>query len=192
MLRGKRVIVRPILDEDLPVLGAWCADPAKAVGDYQRFQMELGRELAGLYGQNGLIARESGFLIIQLLEDQKPIGLVRYTSSSFPDPDLPGVDVGFAIAELAYRGKGYAAEALTLLLDYLFAGYPLERVSAYTDKENVPSRRLLERLSFVCEGMMRQVTFHHGAWHDLCIYGILRNEWTEINKSRDEDQHPSE
>ncbi len=177
MLNGQRVIVRPLQDQDVPVLAAWAADPAKASGEYQRFQLEHARLLAGQYAQNGLLSRDGAFLIVELAQEHLPIGFVRYSSSHFPDPDVPGIDIGYGIAEPSYRGKGYAGEALALLLDYLFAGYPVERVSAYTDAENVPSRRLLERLGFACEGTMRLAMFRHGAWHDVCIYGILRREW---------------
>jgi aminoglycoside 6'-N-acetyltransferase len=177
MLRGERVIVRPMKDEDVPILAAWTADVGKTTGDYQRYQLEHGRMLTTLYAQNGLISRESGFLIIELAAEQKPIGFVRYTAGHFPDPDIANIDVGYGIAEPEYRGKGYAGEALALLLDYIFAAYPVERVSAYTDPQNIPSRRLLERLGFICEGTMRSAIFHHGDWRDLCIYGILRREW---------------
>jgi len=177
MLRGKRVVVRPVSDADVPLLAAWAADPGKASGSFQRFQLEHGRLLTGLYAQGGLIARDSGFLIAELEAEQKAIGFVRYNSSQFPDPDIAGMDIGYGIAEPEYRGKGYATEAVALLLDYLFAGYPVERVSAYTDAENAPSRRLLEGLGFTCEGTMRSASFRHGAWRDMCIYAILRREW---------------
>lgn len=183
MLCSKRVVVRPMCDEDVPVVAAWAADPEKAAGDFQRFQIEHGRLLAGLYAQSGLVSRESGFLIVELAAEHKPIGFVRYATSAFPDPDAPNMDIGYAIAEPGERGHGYAGEALALLVDYLLAGYPVQRLSAYTDADNAPSRRLLERLGFECEGTMRQAIFHHGGWHHLCIYGLLRSDW-EIRKTQ--------
>jgi RimJ/RimL family protein N-acetyltransferase len=177
MLRGKRVIVRPVRADDLPTLGAWSTDPEMIVGPFQRFQLEHGRLLANTYAQTGLITRENGFLLVELVGEQKAIGYVRYSTGPFPDPDVPAIDIGYGIAEPQMRGKGYATEALSLLLDYIFSGYPVGRVSAYTDAENAPSRRLLERLGFACEGTMRSVYFRSGGWHDMCIYGILRREW---------------
>ena len=177
MLRGKRIVVRPMRDEDVPVVAAWAADPAKASGDFQRFQLEHGRLLTGMYAQGGLIGRDSGFMIVELVAQRKQIGFVRYNTGQFPDPDIASVDIGYGIAEPEHRGKGYATESVALLLDYLFSGYVVERVSAFTDAENTASRRLLEHLGFVCEGTMRSATFRQGAWRDMCIYGILRREW---------------
>lgn len=182
MLCGKRVVVRPMRDEDLPTLAVWSADPDKAAGPYQRFQLEHGRLLAAMYAQTGLVGRESGFLMVEVASEQKTIGFVRYTSSPFPDADVPGIDIGYGIADADYRRKGYATEALVLLLDYLFSGYPIERISAYTDADNTPSRRLLARLGFSCEGTLRSAVFRDGRWHDMCIYGILRREWTARNR----------
>jgi RimJ/RimL family protein N-acetyltransferase len=64
-----------------------------------------------------------------------------------------------------------------LLVEYLLSGYPTERVAAFTDIENAPAQRLLERLGFQREGVLRRATFRDGRWRDLAIYGILREEW---------------
>lgn len=153
------------------------SDPALASGPFQRFQMEHGRFFIGLYQQNGLISRENGFLMVELAAESRVIGFVRYASDRFPDADNQALDIGFGIANPGDRQRGYMGEALTLLLDYLFAGYPVPRISALTDAENTPSRRLLESLGFVHEGAMRQSFFRGGAWRDLCMYGLLRSEW---------------
>jgi len=177
MLKGEAVALRLVRDDDLPLLERWMADPAAAAGSYQRYQLEHGRALTHLFHQNGLVTRDSGFLIIQLLAEDKPIGFVRYATQDFPDPDVLSMDIGYGIAEVEYRGYGYATEAVGLLLDYLFANYPVERVGAVTDSENTPSCRLLERLGFMREGTLRRAMFRGGAWRDVALYGILREEW---------------
>lgn len=55
----------------------------------------------------------------------------------------------------------------------------VERISALTDAENAPCRRMLEKLGFRCEGVMRRATFRDGRRRDLALYGLLREEWEQ-------------
>ena len=100
--------------------------------------------------------------------------------SSIPDDDHPTPEIGFGVPELEARGKGYGKEGVALLVDYLFSGYPTERISAFTDMENIPSQRLMESIGFQREGVIRKGYFREGAWHDMAMYGILRSEFIGI------------
>ena len=94
-------------------------------------------------------------------------------------PVLTLTDVWYVLGERAERGKGYGREAVGLLVDYLFHALTLARVGATCDTANEPSYRLLERLGFRREGMLRAALFHHNTWHDVAVYGVTRSEWSE-------------
>ncbi len=53
------------------------------------------------------------------------------------------------------RGNGIASKALALISDWAFSELGLRRVEADPDRENMPSRRMLERAGFVAEGARR-------------------------------------
>jgi len=114
--------------------------------------------------------------MIETLEDQKAIGFIRYTIISFPDADIPYPEIGYGIAEVNERGKGYACEAVKLLVNYLFDGYPCERVAAMVDTENLPSIKVLEKIGFQREGVLRRATFRDGKWTDLAMYSLIRGD----------------
>jgi RimJ/RimL family protein N-acetyltransferase len=85
-------------------------------------------------------------------------------------------DVGFALAKSAW-GKGYATEAVTRLIQYAFDDMELHRLGADVDPRNEPSLRLLERLGFQREGLLRE-RYHLGdEIQDSVIMGLLRREW---------------
>jgi RimJ/RimL family protein N-acetyltransferase len=177
MIKGKRLILRPIKDEDWQVLEAWGEDREALWGPYQRFQLDHLPVLRQAYQQTGLLTRDSGFFLVEAIDSRQVVGFVRYTLMPFPDADLPYPEVGFGIPDAGARGHGYAKEAVALLVGYLFAGYPIERLAAFTDVENLPARRLLEALGFQCEGILRRSTFRDGHWCDLALYALLREEW---------------
>jgi RimJ/RimL family protein N-acetyltransferase len=178
MLRGERICLRPITEDDWPTIEEWGRSRESLWGEYQRWQLDHLPQLRRAYQSNRLLSRASALLLIERLEDNRAIGFVRYTLSPFPDADLSHPEIGFGIAEKEARGKGFAQEALALLLGYLFAGYPAQRVTALTEAENRPAQRLMEKLGFRHEGTLRRSTFRDGQWRDLFIYGILRDEWT--------------
>lgn len=177
MIKGSHIVLRPIQDKDWPIVEEWGQSREALWGAFQRFQMDHVPLLRQAYQQTGLLKRESGLLLIETLEDQQVIGYVRYTLIPYPDSDLPHPEIGFGIPVASARGKGYAKEAVKLLVDYLFSGYPTERIGAFTEDENIPAQKVMESLGFRREGTLRRALFRDGQWRDIGIYGLLRQEW---------------
>lgn len=86
------------------------------------------------------------------------------------------VEIGFTLAP-AHQGHGYAAEAVRLLLGYLFGPLGKHRVFATCDPRNAASARLLRRSGFRQEGHHRQSTWAKGEWADDLTFAILAGEW---------------
>lgn len=104
------------------------------------------------------------------------VGFVRYALVQFPDADFPYPEIGFGIPDAVARRKGFAKEAVGLLVDYLLSGYAAERVAAFTDVENLPAQRVLEGLDFQREAVLRRAAFRDGHWCDVAVFSILREE----------------
>jgi len=183
MINGKNVLLRPIQDEDWPTIEAWGKDQNALWGPFQRFQLDHVPQLRQAYQKMGLLTRQAGFLLVETIHDHKIIGFVRYTLIPYPDADTPYPEIGFGIPEISAQGKGHAREAVDLLVEYLFAGYPVERIVAFTDAENIPAQRVLEKSGFQQEGRLRRSMFRAGQWCDILIYSVLRQE-VQSEKSR--------
>lgn len=179
MIKGERVALRPIRDEDWPLIENWGSRREGLWGPFQRFQLDHLPLLKQAYQRSALLQRESGMLLIETLQIQQVIGYVRYTLIPYPDSDYPHPEIGFGIAEPDARGQGYAGEAVRLLVGYLFAGYASERISAFTEAANLPAQRVLEKVGFQREGELKQSIFRDGGWRDILIYGLLRQEWQQ-------------
>ncbi len=176
MIKGSRILLRPIQDKDWPTIEEWGQGRDALWGPFQRFQLDHLPLLRQAYQQMGLLKRESGFLLIEAIQDQQVIGYTRYTLIPYPDADMPYPEIGFGIPVIGAQGKGYAKEAVRLLVEYLFAGYPVQRIIAFTDHENIPAQRVMESTGFQQEGILRRSMFRDGQWRDIIIYGILRQE----------------
>ena len=88
------------------------------------------------YEQNGF-----GLYKMVLKNTQKAIGICGLVKR----PSLEHADIGFAILS-AYEGKGYAFEAAKATLDYAESELKIKTILAITNKENVRSINLLERI----------------------------------------------
>ncbi len=92
-------------------------------------------------------------------------------------------DAGSARAELGYVlghahwGRGCMFEALQALLACAFEDLGLRRVKAEVDPRNAASARLLLRLGFQREGLLRQRWVTKGQPTDIEVFGLLQHEW---------------
>lgn len=85
-------------------------------------------------------------------------------------------EIGFNLAP-DQQGKGYATEALTAVLDFLFSSLGKHRVSASTDPRNEPAIKLLRALGMRQEALFRESFWFKGEWTDDLVFAILRSEW---------------
>lgn len=77
------------------------------------------------------------------------------------------------------QGLGLATEAVRRVLAFGFGPMGLHRVEADVDPENEASMRLLERIGFQREGLLRDRWFtFFGEWKDSLILGLLAGEVT--------------
>lgn len=84
-------------------------------------------------------------------------------------------ELGYALGR-AYWGRGYMQEALRAFVAFAFDALALERLEAEIDPRNTASARLLERLGFVREAVLRQRWQGKGERTDSAVYGLVRAE----------------
>jgi len=85
-------------------------------------------------------------------------------------------EIGYAVIP-SERGKGYATEAASILVDYIFLSKDIVRIQADTNADNVASQRVLDKVGFIREGILRKTHFVHGTWRNFIQFSILREEW---------------
>jgi len=85
-------------------------------------------------------------------------------------------EVGYALCSDQW-GRGYATEMLHALIAFAFDSVGLERLEADIDPRNEASCRLVERVGFVREGLLRQRWRVAGEVTDSAMYGLLLREY---------------
>ena len=76
------------------------------------------------------------------------------------------------------RGQGLSVETAFAVIDQAFKHHAeLKEIRAHTDAKNVPSMRVLEKLGFSHEGIVRNKQFVKDRFVDEAVFAILREEW---------------
>ena len=86
------------------------------------------------------------------------------------------MEMGYSIAE-PYWGKGLVAEACVALVRYVFNEFAVERLQARVFVGNDASERVMAKLGFAREGVLRRAILRRGQWWDVAMWSILRWEW---------------
>ena len=91
-----------------------------------------------------------GLWMVETRNDQTPIGICGLLKRDV----LPDVDIGYALLT-EFWSQGYALEAATAVVSYARETLGLKRVAAVTNSDNTSSIRLLEKMGFQYERMVR-------------------------------------
>jgi len=110
--------------------------------------------------------------------DGEAIGTVAASNTSWHSGYT---EISYILSE-TYQGQGLAKNAVSLMIEKIFQETDLYRIFATISSDNIRSWKLVERLGFIQEGILRQHYLINGNRVDQMIYGLLRPEW-ELNCS---------
>lgn len=176
MLKGKKVILRPVQKSDIPLFLKWYND--QEVTQYMGIFLPLTEPIEEKWYEEAASGRNETqvFFVIEASENNKPypigsISLERIESKN------QNAELGIGIGEKKYWDKGYGTEAVRLLIDYGFKQLNLHRISSTVFSPNKRSLKMHQKVGFVKEGIRKQAFFKHGKFLDQVIFGLLRDEW---------------
>ena len=125
--------------------------------------------IAGLAGKKALGTEHIYALYLTCKSLTHKSRLIGAISLSI-EPEHRRIEIGYWLGE-AFRGSGYAQEALNLLMPEIFsAGFI--RIYALCFPDNTDSMRLLRRLYFIREGRLRQHIVKWGEACDVICFGL--------------------
>ncbi|WP_368505150.1 GNAT family N-acetyltransferase [Alkalihalophilus sp. As8PL] len=89
-------------------------------------------------------------------------------------PKHKRAEIGYEIHPEYWR-KNYTSEAVLKVVSYGFEVMDLTRIGAVVFIENEASNKLLIKIGFQKEGILRDYMYQHGKAHDTYVYSLLRN-----------------
>jgi RimJ/RimL family protein N-acetyltransferase len=151
-LQTERLLIRPLASEDADFILELLNEPSfiQYIGDRHVRNVDDARAyiLNGpvtSYAKNGF-----GLSLVTLKETGESMGMCGLIKRDA----LEDVDIGYAFLP-RFWSKGYAVEAAQVTLDFGWNTVKLNRVVAITDPTNQSSIRVLGKLGFTFEKMVR-------------------------------------
>lgn len=175
ILEGKLVCLRKFKPSDAEAVYQICKDKQMArwtMGLPADYKLEHAtafiRKARRLARQNrelhfAITLKESGRLI-------GTMGLKRI------DTTHKCAEIGFVIGR-KYQAKGYATEAVGLILEFAFKKLRLYRVYGYCFEPNVASRCVFEKCRFKLEGTIRKAVVKYNKRQNMLHFGLLKDEY---------------
>lgn len=138
-LRGDRVVLRTVEDEDTEVIQRAHNEPA--FRDGLLFRYPSNRTMIEQEIEERAEKDDDETLGLLICVDEEPVGLVHLFDIH---PGESGTLAYWLLPE--HRGNGYATEGAGLVIDHAFQNLALHRVFAWTIDYNEKSQSLLGRL----------------------------------------------
>ncbi len=169
MLRGERVLLRPLASTDLRRCVKWFSDA----------------QVIYFLGRNSpitLAEEERWFRDYERRTDEQ-IFAIEVAGTHVGNLGLHKIDrihrkadVGIVIGEPTHWSKGYGTEAMRIALRYAFGELGLNKVSLDVLEYNTRAIHTYERLGFRPEGLHREDVYKDGRFVNVLRMGILARE----------------
>jgi RimJ/RimL family protein N-acetyltransferase len=177
-LTGEKVILRPFVTEDVPILRGALRDREllKLTGSVHAWESDLGPEDP---------SRDEQFRQWRNAQsDRLDLAVVdRMSGRCVGEVVLNDWDEGNRSCNFrtflaaAGQDRGLGTEALRLIVGYGFEQLGIHRISLEVYAFNPRARRVYEKAGFVAEGVLRQSLRYGGEWIDATVMSILADEW---------------
>jgi RimJ/RimL family protein N-acetyltransferase len=177
-IQTSRLIIRAFSPQDAQDLFEYLSDPMVYV-------YEVGEpiNLKQAYTYASDMASNEHFWAVELKSEHKVIGQL-YFSQQEPH-HLMTWELGYRMSP-KYQQQGYGSEAAAALVQYGFEQLSMHRVVAHCNPKNVASWKLLEKIGFHREGLLRKNIYFrkdeagNPLWWDSYAYARLEKKF-EMN-----------
>ncbi|MCF4100911.1 GNAT family N-acetyltransferase [Gillisia sp. M10.2A] len=171
-LEGDKVYLRALEPEDLDFIVE--VENTEEFWEISATRVPYSRFLIKKYIQNShrdIFDVKQLRLVICTMEDA-PIGLIDIFDL---EPKDRRAALGILIVNDENRGKGYGAQALSLVCDYCFTHLGLHQVYAGVTTDNLASIKLFENNNFEKVGIKKDWILVNGIFKDEILYQLINN-----------------
>ncbi|WP_299124395.1 GNAT family protein [uncultured Winogradskyella sp.] len=126
--------------------------------------------------KKGLSTHNKKFLYHQLI-DKKTNVIIGWCGFHVWYTDHNRAEIGYELFDDSYKGQGIMSEVIALIVNYGFNKMNLERIEAFVSPNNTPSIKLLKRMKFKQEGILKHHYFDNNKMDDSIVFALLKSEY---------------
>ncbi|MBI5931572.1 MAG: GNAT family N-acetyltransferase [Chloroflexi bacterium] len=172
IIQGQKIVLRPYQDGDAEIILESSNNPTirRLTATFATFTLEQTQQYVARFAH---ATDRVGFIIAHptTLEALGEIVILNI------DADSRSANIRVSLFYEADFNKGYGSEAMRLMVDYAFQTLKLHRLGLDVLSLNPRAFHVYEKVGFKREGILRDVLFYEGQYHDEIIMSILEHEW---------------
>ena len=176
LIRTDRLVLKPSCEADIAFMQYLMARPETYLydSDMRKSPDEVITNCQWYIENAGLLPDAGGIRWIVLL-DAESIGEVHVQCNWERTLEW---EFGYHFLKEFWR-QGYATEALSAIIPYVFTRFSVHRLVAFTNANNKESVALLKRIGMFEEARLREVRMSEGIYCDEMVYSLLKREFAQ-------------
>ncbi len=181
-LYGQRIMLREYRSGDFEHIREWVNDPEVVDNLSDIFLFAHTEQNTESFLQHVLHNnnRDECHFIIAFKDSGDYIGQIDLISLDWKNRKT---EIGIVIGNEANRGKGYGAEAIRLIQDFVFNRLNMHRLEIKVRAYNSRAHNCYLKCGFKEEGRLRDNFFINGQYHDSIFLAMLRPDYQAANPS---------
>jgi RimJ/RimL family protein N-acetyltransferase len=175
-IEGKKIILRAIEENDLPLLHKWANDP-KTQDIIGNIHFPSSFE----YQKKWFSGLQNDSLNQRFAIEAEDTGLIGISSIMNIDWKNNHAWHGIVLGDVDIRGKGYGIDTVMATMRYAFDELHLERLDGSIIEYNKTSFSFYcDKLGWKVEGTRRNYYYRKGRYWDQIVVGITRKDYEEL------------
>lgn len=169
VLRGERVVLRPVRGDDLAPLLAMLAEPevARWFGSWDAARV-----------RRDMLAPQDDEVVLAIEVAGAVAGVLLVGEEEEPDYRCVSLDLGL---DAAHRGRGLGREAMRLVIEFMIEARGHHRFSIDPATANERAIRAYAAVGFRPVGVMRRYErAPDGTWRDALLMDLLAEEYRAL------------
>jgi diamine N-acetyltransferase len=170
-LIGKHISLRALEPEDLDFL--FSTENNEQFWEISSTQTPFSKYILKQYIENShqdiYEAKQYRFVISNM--ENNPVGMIDLFDFN---PQHKRVGIGILLLP-KYQNKGYASEALDLVIDYVFLYLNVHQIFANITSDNTKSIALFEKNNFKIVGIKKDWIYSNSAYNDEILYQLIKH-----------------
>jgi diamine N-acetyltransferase len=176
MIRGNGVLLRALEPKDVDLMMIYENDQevwpvSGTLSPYSRYTLE---QYYANATQDIYVSRQMRLAIELLTEVPGRGATIGYIDVFDFDPQNRRAGVGILIGDKQHRGRGYATEALALLVRHCFGVLNLHQLYCHINNTNEVSLKLFRKVGFQPCGLLKDWIVYDAQWHDVTVMQLIR------------------
>jgi len=176
-LYGDRIYLSPrdVDDETAHMFAKWMNDFSNV--NFMDSQMPMPFTSERRYLEETSQDPSADFYIVLIKNKEENDKIIGAISLENIDYIARSAELGVFVGESMYRGGGYDAEAVNLILEFGFRYMNLHSIYLYVYDYNKRARVAYEKFGFKNAGRLRQHKYLDGGYRDMIVMDMLRGDF---------------